>query len=470
MNPKPGKVLDPETEDKVVNFYRSDQVSRVMPGKKDFVSVRSKSNGKREHVQKRLILCNLKEAYRLFKDMNPGVKIGFSKFAQMRPRDCVLAGASGTHCVCVCTTHENVKLMMQGGKMSDLALGNVTLKTYTDCLAQVACNPQSFQCIQRECATCSNFPGKFRNDLLQAYDAIHVDEVQYSKWTNTDRSSLETICQTVEDFVQSFSDCLESLLVHDFVAKSQGEYLRDLKGKLQPGEVIILGDFSENYSMILQDEIQSHHFQKGQATIHPFVAYWKEENDLKHASYAEISDCLSHDTVSVHLFQKKFIDYLEAKIGTRPTKIFYFSDGCAAQYKNCKNFLNLTFHKQDFKMDAEWHFFASSHGKGPCDGIGGTLKRLATRASLQKTAIIQTPRELYDFLRAQNTKVWVSYTSKTEWEDERVSLSERFSLAKTATGTRQAHAVYPLNQGTVLLKRYSASNQGTSAKVWECAK
>jgi len=45
--------------------------------------------------------------------------------------------------------------------------------------------------------------------------------------------------------------------------------------------------------------------------------------------------------------------------------------------------LNLCHHKSDFGMDAEWHFFATSHGKGPCDGLGGTIKRLAARASLR---------------------------------------------------------------------------------------
>ena len=58
--------------------------------------------------------------------------------------------------------------------------------------------------------------------------------------------------------------------------------------------------------------------------------------------------------------------------------IKYFSDGAAGQYKNYKNMLNLTCHNQDFDVNAEWHFFATSHGKSPCDGIGGTVKRLAT--------------------------------------------------------------------------------------------
>ena len=36
----------------------------------------------------------------------------------------------------------------------------------------------------------------------------------------------------------------------------------------------------------------------------------------------------------------------------------------------------------------EWHLFATSHGKSPCDGIGGTVKSSLARASLQNTSIL----------------------------------------------------------------------------------
>ncbi len=72
-----------------------------MPGMKDFVSV--KQEGKRVHIQKRLVLSNLKDVYREFKDQFPALKVGFSKFADLRPKHCVLAGGNGTHSVCVCT-------------------------------------------------------------------------------------------------------------------------------------------------------------------------------------------------------------------------------------------------------------------------------------------------------------------------------------------------------------------------------
>ena len=107
-DPKPGRVLPQGTVKLVTSFYESDETSRIMPGKKDFVTVR-KPDG-RVQVQKRLVLCNLRELYRMFKDRHPDEAIGFSKFACLRPKHCILAGASGTHSVCVCTIHQNVKL------------------------------------------------------------------------------------------------------------------------------------------------------------------------------------------------------------------------------------------------------------------------------------------------------------------------------------------------------------------------
>ena len=99
-NPKKGKSLPVHMKDIVKEFYYSDTVSRVMPGKKDFLSVME--NGERKSIQKRLVLSNLKEVYQLFSEKYLNISIRFSKFAELHPKECVFAGASGTHCVCVC--------------------------------------------------------------------------------------------------------------------------------------------------------------------------------------------------------------------------------------------------------------------------------------------------------------------------------------------------------------------------------
>lgn len=65
-----------------------------------------------------------------------------------------------------------------------------------------------------------------------------------------------------------------------------------------------------------------------------------------------------------------------------------------SQYKNRYHIMNLCLHEKDFSIPAEWHYFETGHGKGPSDGLGGTLKRLAARASLQlpPEQQVQTPQ------------------------------------------------------------------------------
>ena len=123
---------------------------------------------------------------------------------------------------------------------------------------------------------------------------------------------------------------------------------------------------------MLQDAAQSFHWNNLQATLHPFVCYYsasnRDEGDdqstIDHLSFVVISERNAHDTIAVHLFQRVLIEFLTNTI-MKPTKILYFSDVCAGQYKNRKNFANLCHHEDDFGMSAEWHFFATSYGKGP---------------------------------------------------------------------------------------------------------
>lgn len=60
-NPRVGRTLPAHVEEEILCFYRSDDISRIMAGRKDFISV-AQAEGKRVHKQKRLLLCNLQEA------------------------------------------------------------------------------------------------------------------------------------------------------------------------------------------------------------------------------------------------------------------------------------------------------------------------------------------------------------------------------------------------------------------------
>jgi hypothetical protein len=163
-------------------------------------------------------------------------------------------------------------------------------------------------------------------------------------------------------------------------------FLKELKCNIQSGEFVVLYNFAENYSFVLQHEAQGFHWNNAQAIIYPFVIYFKKSDVLntQHEDLVVISDCLKHASILVHTFQRHLMKFIKNTFESPLKKMVYFSDGSAAQYKNRKYLQNITCHNEDFGVPAEWHFFATSHGKSACDGVGGTLKRLTAKASLQQ--------------------------------------------------------------------------------------
>ena len=111
-------------------------------------------------------------------------------------------------------------------------------------------------------------------------------------------------------------------------------------------------------------------------------------------------------------------------------------------------------------MPAEWHFFATSHGKGPCDGVGGTVKRLAARTSLQRPydKQILTPKQLYDFCCSEISSVAFHYSTIEEHDSESTLLNERFGNTRTIAGTHRLHSFRPLSSEEVEVREFSSSN------------
>jgi hypothetical protein len=59
-------------------------------------------------------------------------------------------------------------------------------------------------------------------------------------------------------------------------------FLKELKCNLQSGEFVVLCDFTENDSFLLQDEAQGFHWDNAQATIHPFCNLFQEIRCFKY--------------------------------------------------------------------------------------------------------------------------------------------------------------------------------------------
>jgi len=198
---KKGKALSSVVCERVTDFYQSDEYSRQCPGKKDVVSVIVE--GKRVLKQKRLLLVNLKELHLEYvKKYND--KVGFSKFAVLRPKWCVSVNSAGMHSVCVCQYHQNVKLLLAAIPQHN---------DYKDLLLKIVCNTENRQCMLHLCENC---PGKtalydYLLGLFSDNDIDPEDIITYKQWVHTDRTDLKTFQETLNDFLDVVCDGFDEL-------------------------------------------------------------------------------------------------------------------------------------------------------------------------------------------------------------------------------------------------------------------
>lgn len=436
-----GKVLSLDTIKIVTEFYLCEENSRICPGKKDYVAVRI--DGKSEHKQKQLLLCNLNELFVKFKETYPDIKIGRSKFCELRPKWCIIAGASGTHSVCVCSYHQNVKLMIDGAKL------NVE---YKDLLEALACDVNKYECMMSECKECGDEKALL-NTFLEADEINEMpDDILYKQWVTVDRAEMITVSKPRDEFLESLVGKVNELKAHHYVSKIQSASFKNIKSTLTKEVCVVVADFSENFSFVVQDEIQSYHWVNKQATIHPFVYYYFDEDSglVKNRSLCVISNHQQHNTAVVHTFQKYLIEDIKNNVPAIK-KIIYFTDGSSSQYKNQKNFLNLCLHENDFGLAAEWHFFATAHGKNACDGVGGTTKREVTKKSLQSTTNNQilNAKDMFHFCSENLSGIQYFYVDSEEITKNETELQVRFKECLKIPGTRSFHRFVPVADNKV---------------------
>ena len=214
-----------------------------------------------------------------------------------------------------------------------------------DLMALAVCSTENKPCMFHECEKC---PGKERiekklNELL----GDSANEITYKQWLKTDRCSLETIVKSPDEFLEELTEKLYNLTKHHYVSKSQTCFLKQLKENMKPNECIMQMDFAENFSFIIQDEVQSSYFSKNQATLHPFVKYVQSLNGNQSPEskcYCVISDNLIHNTEAVFSYISKIIPILKEEY-PQVQKINYFTDGASSQYKNRLKFYITIFKK-----------------------------------------------------------------------------------------------------------------------------
>ena len=209
----------------------------------------------------------------------------------------------------------------------------------------------------------------------------------------------------------------------------QGAYHRMWEEEtMVQGMLYSIMDFAMNYSHNHLTETQSESFAKNQTTLLPVVVWFLAPTgrDGKMEVQQHSRVYLSEDRRHSNNFVQKVLDDLlthfkgvmeKAAAGVEECamrRLSLWSDGCGGQFKNKWQMAKLVDLLGDTRFNlvgTEHHFFASCHGKGPCDGLGGWTKTYLRDEEMKKGNHMGTSQGVFDCL--VNDK---QYGNNDEWE------------------------------------------------------
>ena len=97
------------------------------------------------------------------------------------------------------------------------------------------------------------------------------------------------------------------------------------------------------------------------------------------------SNAADHSRIAAHTCTTKVIEELNKTI--QIAKVHVWSDGCAAQFRSRYVFDLIA--QIDGKYGVTWCYNERHHGKGPMDGVGGTIKFSETSNPERRKPLMQ---------------------------------------------------------------------------------
>ena len=382
-------------QDSVVNFLEREDNCRMQPGKKDT----TKSGT--EKVQTRVLTDYMSNLHQKYLSENPESKLSLATFCRIRPKYIHLTGCLSRN-VCLCTKHQNVALKLQ--------------------------------MMRNEGIDVSKNPEIFIKENQKVEKTQLPENVVYSKWKRVtlenNRKKMKVVSESADrdEFFAAWEKEIEIFNEHYQTMRKQYEQTRVLKDKVPEHEIIVHMDFAENYSCKSAEEVTDAYFTTSQVSLHPIVVYYRHvDGHLAHKSYVAVSGDLTHNSSAVKAILRKFLlKELDLPGCDEVQYVHYWTDSPTSQYRNRFIFHAVANHENLYGCPATWNYYEAGHGKNVCDGLGGTVKRLADEAVRAGKAVIQDAEEFMNWAVQSNMKeVKFFCVEKDEIATEAAKTSER---------------------------------------------
>lgn len=427
-----------EIEEAVQKFYYSMDISYTAPGMKDEVTVWVK--GVKERMRRYYLTMYLKEVHALYLERHHDMHVSFSLFASWRPPNVFLLKDTPVD-QCKCMVHENFRLQLH-------ALG--IKYEYGSWWGDVLCDSEDFngKCWKGDCQECG--VQSVKNLFANTNKAKEVNWLIWDKPQEDGgriRKSMKWGCrgEVEEKVIESMPAMQEHVRVKHIQSRAF-EICKEEK-------TVIQMDFAMAYSCDYKNEVQSALWSRASVTLFTCAIF----QDGKCESHLIVSDTTDKGKDTVYTFVRHLVGEVISNISSTSTSqiplIVIFTDGPSSELKN--RFIVKTLHQlaMDFETPFEWQYFATSHGKGVVDGIGGRAKSMVRRAVMsgrQDAPVVQSASDFAELVNVLLPKTNVTLITQQEIQ-ETIEASKPWDRVLACKGIREIHKTVAKPDGSIKL-------------------
>lgn len=407
---------------RVVHFLKTPPHSTPLPGQKDITA---------RGQQKYAINDTLSNLYKKYRNKYPDSKMSLATFCRQRPPYMRTINYTDRR-QCLCVHHENGVLKLKALK-----------------------KPTSISKFLNE---------NTDQDIETMLEGLSDEVINFREWQREDipyqdsfvrKLRLKEVEIPKDEFCEKFKDEFTDLRQHVVRMNNQFEELEQLKNNLPPLTAITCQvDYSENFCCSFQDEPSQAFYDRSQVTLHPMVINYKNNEGLvKHKSFVGITGEKLHSAPTTFAFIKHMIPKVQELL-PRLSVVHYISDSPVSQYRN-KSILHIVANHSEYfpGVSSSWDYLESGHGKGPCDGVGGAIKRFANNA-IKSGTIIGNASQFYDWAKENNQKMDCFFITSADIKNAERILKN----AKAAKGLSKSHSLRPFN-GYIYMRTMSCYKQ-----------
>ena len=287
-------------------------------------------------------------------------------------------------------------------------------------------------------------------------------KITWSQWVNeSGRSQKKEFSGSVNEAVSLLKSKVELFLFHVYIKREQSKFFEQLKEEVSDKEIVLQVDFAENFNLKEQDEIQAAHWNTIPLSIFTAFAWSKKENFSSALPSADVS----HDKFVVNAALEIVLNHIKTVL-PNVKEINCFSDDAASQFKQRFLFRNLIHISNERKSRLNWRFFATSHGKGVVDGIGGTVKRLVWLTVLAGGSC-RSAEDFIKIARNKTNKINLFEITKADVDYSKVKLENIFKTTISIPQTFKIHSVKVVDKNTLEFRYYSMCSQ-TQTINYQC--